>query len=432
MREFMGDEKALRIQLFGTFALEWQGQTYIVGEEMGKQLRSLFQMLAVAYPQSLSKEQLIERLFNNGQKGTSSLKYAVFRLREHLNSLPGLEDMEIIVTNRMGYGITEEIPVEVDIRLFDDVVRGLEDKTYHSRAQLESAYQTMRQLYKGDFACGAIPDHQLQEQRIYYRNLYMEGMEHLYLLLRDQKQYEEALNVCRDVLELDPLQENFHSLYIRALMDMEEYDRALVYYNQTNEFMLKNTGRLLSDETRTLWGDIVAHHSVPTKKLADIQGELMEKEVTTGPFYCTYDLFQYIYQLAVRRQKRSETAGQFIILLELKGAVSQNQMMRYMHRLRDAIQRNLRVGDVFTQYSNSSYLLLVPCQAQENGYALIQRMSRAFYNRVSSKLVKFNYNIEPVTGGSNLARKEAGKLSSTPKELSASEDVLVPVPDHIN
>ena len=67
-----------------------------------------------------------------------------------------------------------------------------------------------------------------------------------------------------------------------------------------------------------------------------------------------------------------------------------------MERLREVIAGALRRGDVFTRYSLTQYLILLPASSYENGEKVLRRVIRSFSHTYPKTPVILTYAVLPV------------------------------------
>ncbi len=130
-----------------------------------------------------------------------------------------------------------------------------------------------------------------------------------------------------------------------------------------------------------------------------IKGGLQEVQDARGAFYCEYEIFKEIYQLEARAQMRS---GQtvFLCLLTITDAngerLKQKTLSPAMDKLMNAIGTSLRHGDVYTRFSISQYLVILPCVTLENGEMVMERIIRRFRRDNPRSTAVIHYNVQPI------------------------------------
>lgn len=110
--------------------------------------------------------------------------------------------------------------------------------------------------------------------------------------------------------------------------------------------------------------------------------DLNEKEKDEGAYCQDYETFRRVYRLELRRMKRKE-ANVYLILFTLTDKnnhfITINQRDVEMEILGKEIRRNLRLGDVYTQYSSCQYLIMVSDVIDKYIDVIADRIREAYY-----------------------------------------------------
>ncbi|MCH1983041.1 GGDEF domain-containing protein [Ruminococcus sp. OA3] len=113
-----------------------------------------------------------------------------------------------------------------------------------------------------------------------------------------------------------------------------------------------------------------------------IAREMQEESPMPGAYCQDYDTFRSIYRFMERRLERIKNTA-YIILFTLTD--EDNLFPNLEHRdyqmniLGEGIQNNLRMGDLYTQYTSCQYLVMVSDVSEENVEMIAQRICRFFY-----------------------------------------------------
>lgn len=112
-----------------------------------------------------------------------------------------------------------------------------------------------------------------------------------------------------------------------------------------------------------------------------IQQELCEQEMIPGAYCQDYESFKSIYRFVERGLRRSGREA-FTILITLTDEdgtfIPLDVRKDQMQLLGTLIQNNLRIGDVYTQYSSCQYLVMVLDASAENANMIGMRIRQAF------------------------------------------------------
>ena len=115
--------------------------------------------------------------------------------------------------------------------------------------------------------------------------------------------------------------------------------------------------------------------------LTMIKKELSEPGKVSGAYYQDYGAFREIYRFVARGLSRT---GQTVYILlctltDSQGEVpSQEVLSPAMTALKETIMYSLRRGDLFSQYSNTQYIIMLPGTAFENSDIVIDRILRSY------------------------------------------------------
>lgn len=112
--------------------------------------------------------------------------------------------------------------------------------------------------------------------------------------------------------------------------------------------------------------------------------DLNEKFKDEGAYCQDYETFRRLFRLEMRRMKRKEL-DVYLILFTLTDKdnhfITISQRDREMEILGEEIRRNLRLGDVYTQYSSCQYLVMVSDVIGKYIDVIAERIRQAYYGR---------------------------------------------------
>ena len=86
-----------------------------------------------------------------------------------------------------------------------------------------------------------------------------------------------------------------------------------------------------------------------------------------------------------------------IAVLDRDGSpLSSQRLAPAMEVLRASIQRSLRSGDVFTRYSTTQYLILLPTASYENAELVLKRITGVFQKTMAGVSTSTQCGVMPV------------------------------------
>lgn len=113
-----------------------------------------------------------------------------------------------------------------------------------------------------------------------------------------------------------------------------------------------------------------------------IARELQEEELLPGAYCHSYETFKNIYRFVERRIERTRTKA-FIVLITLTDKFNDFPPLEVresrMELLGDKIQENLRIGDIYAQYSSCQYLVMVSDLTKVDVEIIADRICRSFF-----------------------------------------------------
>ena len=207
------------------------------------------------------------------------------------------------------------------------------------------------------------------------------------------------ISLCRKASAIDPYDEFIHCQMIKALMAEGSQQAAMRHYEFVTELFYSQLAVNPTEELTALYKEIAKTTNCKEVDLGVIKEGLNEKEKKNLAFYCEYEFFKDIYRLEARSASRNGRAVH-VALITILGSngndLPKKAQNMAMERLMDMIASNLRRGDVFTRYSLSQYLIMLPSANFENGNAVVLRIIKAFKQRYPKMHVDLRYRLLPL------------------------------------
>lgn len=212
--------------------------------------------------------------------------------------------------------------------------------------------------------------------------------------------YEELCDRCRHAIAQDPYEESLHISLIQGLLAMDRDREAMEHYRYVSDLYLSAFGINPSPELRAVYQKIAQKINAPENDISVIISALDETDRPSGCFYCEYEIFKSIYRLEARNAARNGNTL-YVCLLSLStfsgGDLSQRTLNRSMHQLSEAIRTTLRSGDIYTRYSLSQYLIMLPNVSAENGAKVLDRITAAFRRNNPKSPAYLHTSLQPMT-----------------------------------
>lgn len=376
-----GEDGTLYVQMFGNFSVTWDGRLLVGSAKSAEtQFAWLMQLLLHNRQNGISRNRLEEILFEG--RDISDLHHAarsvIYNAKKKLKAA-GLPDVNYIEQREGVYFWTDQIPVIEDAAEFERLYREAEEEEDPERRQhlyLEACY-----AYTGEFLemqTGVV--WAVQEARR-YRSLFCSCVEKAVELLRISKDYFQMQELGLHAARINPLAD-WETVTMEALISLGRDEEARKFYDDTVELYfqeqgLRPSGRLM--ELLNKLGAQIGHHYAV---LDDIQASLADGAGSSGGYFCSYPVFQGIYQMVERIMERG---GQSVYLMLCTVVDSKGNPMKdgpmleeLSERLGEAIQASVRRGDAVNKYGKGQYLVLMINTTRENCKILQRRINYHF------------------------------------------------------
>jgi DNA-binding NarL/FixJ family response regulator len=205
-------------------------------------------------------------------------------------------------------------------------------------------------------------------------------------LLNKNNEQDQIIKLCTEAMQIDYFEEGLHIRLIEALLAKGEVTSALAHYDEATSAFYKEMGLTPSEDLKRVYEKIQQESDNPEIDLNIIQAGLNGKDLPEGALYCNADQFRFFYKL---EQLRGERSGQSVLLCMLVPIAkdyskpSDNLLQEVMQNLKSVIMQTLRKGDLFTNWHEGQFLLLLPGLNREQAAEVLDRIERA-YSRMHS------------------------------------------------
>lgn len=385
----------LEVRLFGELTLSYGDEINQPLLYLGKNLKQFFEILLYYRLNPLTKEQLIDLLWNDSENPSSALKFAVHKLRQLLSLQPMFKDLDLIVTTRNGYGINPDIAMLVDTEEVDRLWRLANNKSVSIIEKRELLNQ-LSTFIKQPFLINSAHLMWTVPIREYYFGLYNRSLLFLLNEFELEKQYDQVMDLAQNALKMEPFNEEFHYYYLNALVLSAQYRKAIDYYENLSKQFYKEFNLQLSLRTKNLYNFIIAKEELETLDISELMNNLNDNSEFQGALYCEYEVFKRLYQIALRSSERTDEQS-YVMLFDLNCSENDYVVSKMLERLKTAIGVSLRKGDVFARMNVSQFILLLPCKTEENAHMISSRIQQAFYKNTDRKLARIHYHISKLS-----------------------------------
>ena len=394
------DRSVLQVNMLGEFSLTYNGKCIDDSGSRSKKLWMLLEYLLVFRDREVAQNEIIELLWPDEEiaNPANTLKVLIHRIRQSLDQL-GLDGKSLIVNHRGTYSWQsyDSIEIVIDIELFEALYHQIENEQDPEK-RLTHLLRAI-DIYKGDF----LPKTSYEVWAVpictYYHGMYIKLVKDAIVILNERQLYDDIIRICHNAIVVDPYDESLHISLIEALADSGRHREALFHYESATKMFYSQFGITPSQEFMAIYKRVIKMTNDVETDLTIIKGGLQEVQDIRGAFYCEYEIFKEVYQLEARAQMRS---GQtvFLCLLTITDTsgerLKQKTLSSAMDKLMNAIGVSLRHGDVYTRFSISQFLVMLPCVTLENGEMIMQRIIRKYHHDNPRSTAVIQYNVQPI------------------------------------
>lgn len=380
----MADKEIVRVWLFNDFIVEYQGQKYDLTKYLTKQLINLFELLIIQHQNEVTKKMMYDILWKGSDNPRSALKFSIFRLRNDLKQIPHFGEIDWVVTGKNGYQMNQDYEYQLDIDEFAKYSQKLIHLSSLDARDYKLALKALK-LYTGKLFLTPSNLEWFIEMSQKYRKSFSMIVVKTCQYLIDQGLYEEMIELDYQAIIKEPFYEGLHYYYMKGLIETKKYHKALQYYDQINQAFYNELGTGISDKFKELY-NVVKDQENHDELLSmdDIYHYLSQDMKVQGGFYCTYDLFKYVYEVNLKSAKR-EKRNYYLMLIEMEHHQSIEKHAMMISKLKEVIGSSLRSSDVFAKVSDSQFILLLCCQHENNTQLIMQRIKEDFYKYFSKR-----------------------------------------------
>jgi DNA-binding SARP family transcriptional activator len=397
--EITSPARCARISVLGGLVIEWNGAE--LTDEINRSLKlwNVLAYLIIHRNRPVPQSEFIEHFWpgEHGANPANALKTLLYRIRVLLEPIFGT-DLQPILSLRGSYCWNKAIPCDLDIDHFDELFALASDSS-NSVQERMAIYEQMLTIYRGGFLPKLSGHMWVISISTHYHSLFLQAVKDYAALLESTHHYEEMAAVCTRASQQDPLDEDVHTLIIRALLRQGKDSAALNHYESTCEMLYQNLGVRPSPELQALYSEIMAVEKELETDLIVIQRDLNETANRPGAFFCEYGFFREAYRLEARRATRSGSSVHIALLtvsLPDGGVPPLKNLAATMDQVKEVLISNLRRGDVVSKYSAAQYVIMLPAANFEDTQLVLDRTIASFYRQHRRSFLKLTTKIRAV------------------------------------
>ncbi|MCI9542055.1 MAG: hypothetical protein HFG39_13640 [Lachnospiraceae bacterium] len=372
----------IQIRMLGTCSITVQDYSLRATDSHSKKLWILFCYMALYRSREIHLTEYIDLLWDKQKSNnpSSALKTLMHRLRKLLEPLN--YPIPIILPHHGTYAFNQAIPCNIDVEEFTKQCK--ESDNWKETEEYELKMRQALILYQGEFIPDGRENNWVSSLNAQYHALYLHAIQAMLDQLICNERYAQAANLCWQALTYAPYEENLHYFLIYSLHLSGSQQAAIVQYNTSRDLFLSRLSKYPSKKFEELYKLITASRNNIETDIELIQESLTEHN-PKGTFFCEYEIFKELYRLETRIVKRTQSTI-FLCLITITDASNQSYEMLY---LKNAILNSLRGCDIFTRYSSSQYLLLIPAPNAELITQIINRIMEHYYSNKANGTIEY-------------------------------------------
>ncbi len=267
-------------------------------------------------------------------------------------------------------------------------------------------------LYQGDLLSSNSMEEWVIPESTRYKEMYRYCTNQIAEYLWKNNRFDSLLTLYTKAISIEPYEE-WQIGQLDVLMDMGEYKKAFEVYENIvhlNGMMLE---RPVSESMEARFYSISEYLKGKEEDIRDIQERMLEIPVAEreasaereGAYECTYPLFLEMYRLMRRTANRSDMVSslmQCTIVNRQKIPMQNKPVRKKSSILSQAIRESLRCGDIFTQYTEGRFLIILNGAEEENCRRVFKRIA-VRYEELGGIRRDLNWQ------ATLIAREDAGK-----------------------
>ncbi len=386
--------------MLGGCSLTYNGKTLDGKNVRSKRIWTLLEYLITYRFRCIPQDELIDLLYQEDKGGVPSgaLKTLIHRAREVLSSLGFADGKEIVLKCADGYRWNPSIPMELDTERFESLLREAslcaEDRERRIRLRLDAL-----ELYRGDFLPDAAAEIWAMSINTYFHFQYMSAVNEVLEALVGRGNFDEVVELVEKAITIDPYVESLYYNLILALMNTNRMQAAREQYESMKRLFYGEFGIAPSKELQSLYKKLIKSENGVEKNMNVVSAELCESKTEDGAFFCEYEIFQDVFKRELNAAKR-EGRSLHICVFNADGkeeeALPPKKQDTVMRRLCSCIRNNMRGGDIFSRYSVSQFIILLPLASYEDSEKVLERVVKKFRHDNPHSPAHVSYSLQTV------------------------------------
>lgn len=346
----------LKITTLGAFSISCGNAVVSENDNRTRKIWRLIKYLVASRGRKLTYEEISDAVgIRENTDSASAVKTMLHRARNTLKTLGFSESRGLILQEGGRYFWNTDIHQIIDEDKFSEYINSA-DKAL-SAADAFNKRRAALEMYKGYYLDRAFDDIPALAERIReYHIAAINAFESAASYMLANSMQEELCTLALKMIGIDPYQETFHYYLIKACIDLNKNENALLYYNRVSELFAGKFKVSPSDRMKTLYRYIASDSRITENDVNVIKDELLDD--TDSALFCDYACFKHLCGTLSMHCR----AKLVLLSLEPKNdrtVPGEVRLKNALSALKEILSSSLSKGDAFTLYSANQYIALI-------------------------------------------------------------------------
>lgn len=381
-------------RLLGGFSLSYQGRPLSLNANPQAGYMQILICLLKAGKAGMDRKKLLD--INQPEGKDEKQRSNNFRQQVHMlrNAIAGADFPEgrYVVVYRSRYYFTREYEVQTDTQVLDEIITQLRTGSLNQEER-RNAYLAYCKSYTGEFLPLLNGEEWATVESAYYQKWYSTCLQELCTILREEEDYELLLRLSTSASQIHPYDE-WQAVQIDCLMMLNRRKEAEKVYAEASEVYYRDLGMNSLDRVMTRYQENSQFYHMG-RAMNRMKNNLEEYGRAKGAYRCSYPSFVDIYRIRARLGEQSNEPN-LLLLCTLdgkppsEGEWEEEGRAEQMELFQKVLHHGTRSEDVYTQYSQSQYLVLLAGADRGTGNLVASRLKAIWKKSGGQAKVEFS------------------------------------------
>lgn len=375
----MGKE-TLKADFLGGYRLSWNGVGLADCEDCASKTIQLLQMLLYYHETGVTRAYVIDNILGSDEQVNpiNNLRNTRFRLKKILEK-SGLPVCDWILLDGDRLRWNPEIPVSTDVERFEAAVAAAEQEK-NTEKRLNAMVRACG-LFTGELLPDEIGLEWVVKENVRLKRVFLNLVRSVAAGKMEAGDFSVADRLYENAARIEPFEEEWALGRIRCAQRQGHHREALALYEKTVDLFLSELGVSPSQEFQDCLRSDAEGESYGFSSALEVQ-KCIADNFENGAYFCRFAEFVHCCNLILNLDTRNGKATSLVWCTVTPPANEagdatqrKNQMLACMV---DTLRRSLRSSDVFTQYGDRQFLILLAGTCHENSSIVFDRINAAF------------------------------------------------------